>query len=181
MRTQGLPGIAPDLLHEYMREVAKGVNHLNSLQIIHRDLKPKNLLLMSGGVKVSDFGLAKILERSLASTSGAMTPLMPPEFFHGQASPQSDQYSLAITYCQLRGGRLPFVGSAVELMAAHLNDEPDLSMIPEEERPIVARTLSKTPGHRWPDCRSFVRALIGNSGADTVPRLPHHVAGVGPS
>ena len=155
-QAQGLPGIAPDLLHEYMREAAKGIDHLNSLHILHRDVKPKNLLLMSGGVKVSDFGLARILERTLASTSGAMTPAYAaPEFFNGQASPYSDQYSLAIAYCHLRGGRLPFSGSAAALMAAHLSAVPDLSMIPMEERSVVATALAKKPGDRWPDCRSF--------------------------
>ena len=43
-RARGQTGIPADLLHEYMREAAKGIDHLNALNIIHRDIKPKNLL-----------------------------------------------------------------------------------------------------------------------------------------
>ena len=85
-------------------EGAKGIDHLNGLGIQHRDIKPQNLLIAGGGVKVADFGLAKVLEQSVASASGAMTPAYAaPEFFKGEATRSSDQYSLAISYCQLRG------------------------------------------------------------------------------
>jgi serine/threonine protein kinase len=156
----GLPGIPVEPLCEYMREAAKGIDYLCTVHIVHRDIKPKNLLLVGGGVKVADFGLAKFLEQALASSSGAMTPsYAAPEFFRGEASSQSDQYALAVSYCELRGGRLPFTGSVAELMAGHLMNPPDLSMLPEPERPVVARALAKNPSERWPDCRSFVRAL----------------------
>src|SRR5205823_3340037 len=62
---QGLPGIPRAELFEYMREVAKGIDHLNALDIQHRDIKPQNLLLIGGGVKVADFGLAKLLEHTV--------------------------------------------------------------------------------------------------------------------
>jgi serine/threonine protein kinase len=156
----GLPGIPIEPLCEYMREAAKGIDYLCKVQIVHRDIKPKNLLLVGGGVKVADFGLAKFLEQALASSSGAMTPsYAAPEFFRGEASGQSDQYALAVSYCELRGGRLPFTGTVAELMAGHLMNPPDLSMLPEPERPVVARALAKNSSERWPDCRSFVRAL----------------------
>ena len=45
------------------------------------------------------------------------------------------------------------------IVAGHLFRPPDLSMLPEAERPAVARALAKTPGDRWPDCRSFVAAV----------------------
>ncbi len=159
-QARGQAGIPADPLLEYMREAAKGIDYLSSLRIVHRDIKPKNLLLMSGGVKVADFGLAKIIERTLATSSGTMTPAYAaPEFFEGQASSRSDQYALAVTYCQLRGGRLPFNGSAIQLMACHLSGTPDLSMLPEAEQPIVARAMAKDPADRWPDCRTFVADL----------------------
>ena len=48
----------------------------------------------------------------IATVSHAMTPAYAaPEFFNDQASRWSDQYSLAVAYCQMRGGRLPFAGS----------------------------------------------------------------------
>jgi hypothetical protein len=177
---QGLPGIPPGELREHLSDAAKGIDYLTAIHIVHRDIKPQNLLLVGGGVKVADFGLAKLLEYTHASNSGAMTPAYAaPEFFKGQATSQSDQYALAVTYCQLRGGRLPFRGSMAELMAGHLSAAPDLGMLPEEERPVVARALAKDPAGRWPDCRSFVQALEGvlqpgPLARTTVPASPAH-------
>jgi hypothetical protein len=157
---QGLAAIPAAELHEYLRDVARGIDHLNSIQIVHRDIKPQNILLMGGGAKVADFGLAKLMERTLAKSSGAMTPsYAAPELFKGQVSGQADQYALAVSYCELRGGRMPFEGGIEELMRSHLFDPPNLAMLPEEERPVVARALAKDPAARWPDCRAFVRAL----------------------
>jgi WD40 repeat protein len=90
----------------------------------------------------------------------AITPAyLPPEAFAGQSAVQSDQYSLAVTYCHLRGGRLPFTGTAAQVLAGHLHQAADLTMVPEYERPILARALAKKPRERWPNCRAFVQAL----------------------
>src|SRR5262249_50383621 len=84
-----------------------------------------------------------------------------PELFEGRTSRWSDQYSLAVSYCELRAGRLPFLGAPAELMAGHLTRPPDLTMLPEAERTIVARALAKTPAHGWRPCLSFGEALQG--------------------
>ena len=95
---------------------------------------------------MADFGLARVLEHTATGHTGSMTPAYAaPEFFDRKTSSQSDQYSLAVTYCQLRGGRLPFHGNPAAIMAGHMFREPDLSMIPEAERPAVARALAKAP------------------------------------
>ncbi len=158
---QGLPGIPLRELLEHMREAAKGLDHLNGLGIQHRDVKPQNLMLVGGGVKVGDYGLAKLLMSAVASHSGSMTPAYSaPESFRGQTSCQSDQYSLAVSYCLLRGGELPFGGNSVQLMFGHVSGEPDLSMLAEpSERAAVGRALSKEPPRRWPNCKAFVEAL----------------------
>jgi formylglycine-generating enzyme required for sulfatase activity len=157
---QGQPGIPLQELQDWLRDAARGIDHLNSLGIIHRDVKPHNLFLCGDSVKVADFGLAKMLERTLATASTKLTPAYSaPEFFNSQASRWSDQYCLAVSYCQLRGNRLPFEGGISELVAGHLFREPDLSMLPEPERPVVQRALAKEPSARWSTCREFVEAL----------------------
>jgi serine/threonine protein kinase len=166
----GLPGIPGPELLEYFREAAKGIDYLNEPQhligglervrVQHRDIKPQNILLVGSGVKVADFGLARLLEHTVTGHTGALTlAYAAPEFFKGQTSSHSDQYCLAVTYCQLRGGRLPFEGNAAQVTAGHLLNPPDLEMLPEAERPVVARALAKEPAERWPSCRAFVEAL----------------------
>ena len=111
-------------------------------------------------MKVADLGLARILEHTQTSHTGSMTPAYAmPEFFKKQTSSQSDQYSLAVTYCHLRGGRLPFTGGMAEIMVGHLLEPPDLTMLPEREREAAARALAKEPRDRWGSCRAFVDAL----------------------
>jgi serine/threonine protein kinase len=167
---RGLPGIPPDELLEYMHEAAKGLDFLNDFRdpsgsgagvgILHKDVKPQNLLLVGGAVKVADFGLACLLEHDVTEATGGLTPAYAaPEFFDDRVTRWSDQYSLAVTYCQLRGGQLPFGGTPVQVVAGHLSQSPDLTMLPAAERPVVARALSKDPEERWPSCRAFVQAL----------------------
>ena len=158
---QGLTGIPADELVEYIADAARGIDFLNEHHIIHRDIKPQNILMVAGrGIKIADFGLAKLQEKALAASSGSMTPAYaPPEFFAGQSSNRSDQYSLAVTYCQLRSGQLPFAGGISEIVAGHLQGAPNLAFLEPAEREVVARALAKDPTERWPDCRSFARAL----------------------
>jgi len=174
---EGKKGVAREEMLRYVADTAKGLDFLNSpvhcvdgregVSVQHRDIKPQNILLVGGCVKVADFGLARLLEQTVVSHSGSLTPLYAaPEFFNGQTTRNSDQYSLAVAYCQLRGGRLPFDGSLAQVSAGHLYRPPDLSMIPEAERAIVSRALAKDADQRWPSCGAFIEAL---QAIDAVP------------
>jgi serine/threonine protein kinase len=159
--SQGLSGIPLDELLGYMRDVANGLDALSAKQVQHRDVKPANLLLLASAVKVADFGLAKALEHTVASNSGAGTlAYTAPECFKGKLTQQSDQYSMAVTYYHLRTGRLLFKGDQARVMYAHLEGEPDLSNLPSTEGGVLARALSKEPSNRWPNCMAFVAGLI---------------------
>jgi formylglycine-generating enzyme required for sulfatase activity len=171
-RREGLPGVPRDELLRYFAQAAEGLDFLNEprhflspgaapVSIGHGDIKPQNLLLVGKGVKVGDFGLARALERSLASKiTRSMTPAyVAPEGLRGEVSRWSDQYSLAVTWCELRGGRLPFGGGLWEQLDGRRQGLPDLTMLAEEERAAVGRALSKQPRDRWPTCRAFIEAL----------------------
>jgi hypothetical protein len=162
-QTAGLIGIPRDDLLRYIRDAAEALDHMNEKHNLqHLDIKPRNLFLISDRVKVADFGLVKHLERQTGSgLLGGVTPLYaPPETFNGKISERSDQYSLAIVYQELLTGQRPYSGKNVRQLAQqHMQEEPELRALPEAERAVVARSLSKDPAKRFPTCLAFVRAL----------------------
>lgn len=161
----GRPGIPREILLSFLDDAAVGLDHLiekHNLQ--HLDVKPRNLFVVADRVKVADFGLVKQLERSSSSgLMGGVTPIYAaPETFSNKISKHSDQYSLAIVYVELLTGLRPFTGKNIRQLALqHMTEEPDLSMLPEVDRSIVAKALAKNPEERFPSCTAFVRALPG--------------------
>ena len=191
---KGRTGLPRRPLVRWSLDAARVIDYLNKprhfvagakpVGIQHGDIKPQNILLVGQGVKVGDFGLVRLLRASVEQHIGGMTPLYAaPEVLEGRVSRWSDQYSLAVTWCQLRGGRLPFKGESVhEVRRMQREQQPDLSMLPDQERPIVARALGCDPRQRWPDCRAFVKALAecqttSTGEAESGPREPLPPAG----
>lgn len=187
-------GIPISELFGYLSQAADGIDYLNTSQhlyqgkkiaIYHRALSPDSLHLFEekGKIvcKVGDFGLAKPITDSneAARHSLGLTnyDYAPPEFDEGLTTNTSDQYSLATTYHELRTGRLPFTGSLLQKLQAQLSGNPDLSLLDANERPVVARALSRDPHARFPSCREFVRHLqMALGGVVTLP-IPASSAG----
>src|SRR6185295_16025590 len=158
----GMIGVPRDTLMRYLRDAAEALDYMNETHNLqHLDVKPKNLFLSGDRCKVADFGLVKNLDRGNSGMLGGVTPLYaPPETFVGKISPQSDQYSLAIVYQEMLTGHRPFQAKNVRQLAQqHLKDEPDLRSLPEADRPIVAKALSKDPNKRYANCMALISAL----------------------
>jgi hypothetical protein len=177
-RQCGVPGIPTEELLRYLRECAEGVDFLNQehwladgrkVRVQHRDLKPQNIFLVGGSVRIADFGLANLCTHTVTSAPATMSlPYAAPESFNNQVAQTSDQYSLAVTYYQLRCGGLPFNGTAAQTVHGHLYGTPDLKGIPLWERDVVSRALSRNPAARWPSCCVFVEQLAAVAGRDSV-------------
>jgi serine/threonine protein kinase len=183
----GLVGVPRESLLRYLRDAAEALDHMNErYNLQHLDIKPRNLFLVSDRCKVADFGLVKHLERATASgvLGAGVTPLYaPPETFTGKIYSTTDQYSLAIVYQELLTGQRPFTGKNARVLAQqHMQAEPDLRTLPEHERAVVGRALSKEPSKRFPTCLAFVRALYtarSGSRADVVVPQPAAIPVVG--
>jgi hypothetical protein len=160
-KAAGKPGIPATELVVYLREAAEALDYMHSKGVLHRDIKPGNLLRLSGHAKVADFGLARLHESQLTTATFCGTPVyMAPEVWQGKISVHSDQYSLAMTYFEMRFGRRPFAGNdSYELGMQHLRDAPDLAGAGARESRVLLRALSKNPEERYPSCREFVDAL----------------------
>jgi serine/threonine-protein kinase len=126
----------------------------------HCDVKPSNFLLCGDTVKVSDFGLASPLASPRRAHRRAGSPdFAAPEVFQGFLSDRTDQYALAVSYCWLRSGRLPFADSPADFLTRYVRPAPDLSMLGPAERPVIARALSPSPPVRWPSCSQLIARL----------------------
>jgi serine/threonine protein kinase len=164
----GLPGIPRDELLAYFADAAEALDVIAAkFNLQHLDVKPANLFLVSGHVKVGDYGLVAQLEGPEAGNRGLTPRYVAPEVLHGTPSNCSDQYSLALVYCELLTGAFPYPGrTPQQLMLQHVSGQPVLGALPPADQPAVARALAKRPDERFPSCLAFVQALM-MSGADT--------------
>jgi serine/threonine-protein kinase len=161
--------IQPELVCRYLGQAADVLDFLHEprhaydgrrVAFQHCDVKPSNILLTGDRVKLADFGLAAPMTASLEPHGRAGTlDFAAPEVFRGQLSDRTDQYALAVTYCLLRGGRLPFRDSPARFTPTYLRSQPDLTMLSPPERPIVAKALSVSPIGRWPSCGALMAEL----------------------
>ncbi|MCC6214054.1 MAG: protein kinase [Polyangiaceae bacterium] len=140
----------------------EGLAAAHEIGIVHRDVKPANVFLLAqGGVKVLDFGVAKVLHGTAAVVTArgiaVGTPrYMSPEQVRGdRVDGRADLYAVGLLLFEMIGGRGPFddIRDTNELLLAHVGRAaPRLGTIaagvPREVDEIVASLLAKEPAER---------------------------------
>jgi eukaryotic-like serine/threonine-protein kinase len=159
-------------------QIASALRSAHSAGIVHRDIKPENIMLRTDGiVKVLDFGLAKLTERSgvAASDSEAATRVrtmpgmilgtpqyMSPEQARGKVvDSQTDIFSFGAVFYEMLSGNAPFAGETTsDILAAVLTKEPPkLNEIPEPVAEIAARALQKDKRNRYQTAKDLLDNL----------------------
>ncbi len=161
--------------------IAEAIDATHAAGIAHRDLKPDNVFVLdAGGVKLIDFGLAKLAHDDPATPpmteTGAVfgTPLyMSPEQCRGKGvDVRTDAYSFGALAYQVLTGEPPFDGDALQLALHHLKDAPDApstrcsELSPRVDEVLLA-LLAKDPADRPAPLAAAVARLAGDA---TVPR-----------
>jgi len=161
----------------WMEGITAGLSFLHDRGIVHRDLKPANVFRDQAGVKIGDVGLSKYISesrRSAQTQSVGTVYYMAPEVARGRYGREVDVYALGIMLFEMITGNVPFDGqTTAEILMKHLTAEPDVSVLPEALRPVIAAALEKDPDKRTSTVeeveRGFRLAVSGTNVQAPVP------------
>ncbi len=158
------------------KQMLSAFHYAHSCGVIHRDIKPRNILLAKNNVvKITDFGLAKILQEGKRTTdttvtmaTGGTIHYMPPEQIRGlrNVDHRGDIFSLGMTIYEAIAGVLPFEknasGYAIQKMIVE-EPFPDIrkrdSSIPKPLARIIMKALEKEPHKRFQSAAEMISAL----------------------
>ncbi|MFE6836660.1 serine/threonine-protein kinase [Streptomyces sp. NPDC057705] len=133
--------------------VAEALHVIHGAGIVHRDLKPANVLLASDGPRVIDFGIARAADSTALTSTGVSvgTPafMAPEQASAGTVTPATDVFALGqIAAFTAIGASVFGDGPSHAVLYRIVHEDPDLSALPEELRPVVTRCLSRDPADR---------------------------------
>ena len=186
LATDPLPMV---LVLKYAIQIADAVAAAHTRGIIHRDLKPGNIMVSESGVKVLDFGLAKLREPEAGGTqsteSGAIlgtAAYMSPEQAQGnKADERSDIFSFGAMLYEMATGRQPFAGGSrlsVLTRIVHEDPVPPIQFapsMPPDLNEIILRCQRKDPARRY-QVMADVKLALEEVGAERFRPAPIHRA-----
>ncbi len=166
-----------------LRSAADALDYAHAQNIVHRDVKPANFLInKSGRLKITDFGIAKILDSDEGLTStgmivGTVQYMSPEQISEAHVSGRSDQFSLAVIAYELLTGVKPFQGNswASVIHQIIMAEPPHVTKfrdsLGEAANSALRKALSKDPEARYATCMEFYsalhHALLGSTGERT--------------
>ena len=158
---------------EIISSVLAGLGSAHDAGFVHRDIKPENVLITNDGhIKVTDFGLARVISDTPVSDStgavllGTMAYLSPEQVQQLAVDQRSDVYSCGILLYEMVTGLVPFTGSSpLEVAYQHVNSnvsapssvQPD---VPPAVDHLVLAATRKSPVERIQSAREFRDGVI---------------------
>ena len=161
--------LLPNDVVKIISSVAHALDYAHSSGVVHRDIKPANIMVLKNGeVKVTDFGIARVMATSKTQTGVILgTPsYMSPEQIAGQkVDGRSDLFSLGVVFYELLTGERPFQGDSIATLMFNITTSPPVSLkklapdVPERLVSILEKLLAKDRDIRYQQGRELVRDL----------------------
>lgn len=158
---------------EILSSILAGLSSAHDAGFVHRDIKPENVLITNDGhIKVTDFGLARVISDTPVSDStgavllGTMAYLSPEQVQQLAVDQRSDVYSCGILLYEMVTGVVPFTGSSpLDVAYQHVNSnvsapstiQPD---VPPAVDHLVLAATRKSPNERIQSAREFRDGVI---------------------
>jgi eukaryotic-like serine/threonine-protein kinase len=173
-------GRGPLTVDEVMKfaiEISDALDKVHEQGVVHRDLKPSNIMMTRSGIKLLDFGLAKLLPAKnleLTVTESGVTAegtilgtlhYMAPEQVQGkEADARSDIFSVGAILYELLTGKRAFEGkSAASVIGAVLEREPEAISLRDRKSKgldyVIRRCIAKNPADRWQSAHDLLLHL----------------------
>jgi len=169
--------IPPPQVFAVMHGVLQALDYAHRHSIVHRDMKPENVLISDeGGVKVADFGIARLLDDTgvggtatkTGTTVGTPQYMSPEQVASSKVDGRSDLYSAGIMFYELVVGQPPFTATDADgpftLMAKHVQAPPKPPSVfkpglnPDLEA-VILKSISKRPEDRYQSGIEFDDAM----------------------
>jgi serine/threonine protein kinase len=154
--------------------IARALEYVHDRDIINRDVKPSNILLTEDGEPLlTDFGLVKLFEdqgKDVTNITGTGTGLgtpdyMAPEQWTGEATAQSDLYSLGVVLYEMITGHRPYTADTPAGILLKQANEPlplpktYVPDLPIDVESVMLKALAKDPKFRYADMHVFTDEL----------------------
>ena len=157
-----------ETLH-FAMQIAKGLEHAHSRGIVHRDIKPHNVMVLkNGSVKVMDFGIARVMNKSNTLTKealGSVHYISPEQAKGGHTDNRSDLYSLGVVMYEMMTGRPPYDGeSPVAVAIQHISGGAALPSalnpnIPRGLEQIIMKAMALDPKDRYDSATQMLQDM----------------------
>jgi len=156
------------------RQLLDGIAHAHNAGIIHRDIKPSNILISdTGEVKITDFGLAKVIkdqgpDSTVAQVKAGTLNYMSPEQIKGliHVDKRSDIYSIGITLYEMLAGRVPFEKTDSDFDIQKMIVDGKIpspvrfnSSIPKSMEKFVLKAAQRDPSKRYQSVEEMLAEL----------------------
>ena len=140
-------------------QICKALEHAHSRGLVHRDIKPHNIMVLkNGSIKVTDFGIARVMSKSNTLTKealGSVHYISPEQAKGGRVDDRSDLYSLGTVMYEMITGRPPYDGeSPVAVAIQHINGGARMPStlnpnIPGGLEQIIMKAMAHEPADRY--------------------------------